>query len=74
MKLDLASNRGILMVGQQGIPLGMPIMDERGQSTAEYALMVFWVMLALIATFKLVQEAIAFFCRYVISVIGLPVP
>ena len=52
----------------------MPILDNRGQSTAEYAIMVFWVMLALMATFKVTQDAIAFFCRYVISVISLPVP
>ncbi len=49
-------------------------MDDRGQSTTEYALMVFWVMLALMATFKVTQEAISFFCRYVVSVISLPVP
>ncbi len=49
-------------------------MGDRGQSTAEYALMVFWVMTALMATFKVTQDAIAFFCRYVVSVISLPVP
>lgn len=49
-------------------------MDNRGQSTAEYALMVFWVMLALMATLKMTQDALAFFCRYVVSVISLPVP
>ena len=49
-------------------------MDNRGQSTAEYALMVFWVMIALMATLKVTQDALAFFCRYVVSVISLPVP
>ncbi len=49
-------------------------MDNRGQSTAEYALMVFWVMLALMVTLKVMQDAISFFCRYVVSVISLPVP
>jgi hypothetical protein len=52
----------------------VPILNDRGQSTAEYALMVFWVMLALMATFKVMQDAISFFCRYVVSVISLPVP
>ncbi len=52
----------------------VPILDNRGQSTAEYALMVFWVMIALMATFNVMQDALAFFCRYVVSVIGLPVP
>ncbi len=49
-------------------------MDDRGQSTADYALMVFWVMLALMATLKVMQDAISFFCRYAVSVISLPVP
>ena len=48
--------------------------NDGGQSTAEYALMVFWVMIALMATLKLMQEALSFFCRYVVSVISLPVP
>ncbi len=52
----------------------MPITDDGGQSTAEYALMVFWVVLALMAVFKVMQDAIAFFCGYVVSVVGLPVP
>lgn len=52
----------------------MPITDDRGQSTAEYALMVFWVVVVLMAVFKVMQDAIAFFCGYVVSVVGLPVP
>ena len=49
-------------------------MNDRGQSTAEYSLMVFWVVLAVMVTFKVMQDAIAFFCLYVVSVISLPVP
>ena len=52
----------------------MSMKSEEGQSTAEYALMVFWVMVGLVATLKLVQDAIAFFCGYVVSVVSLPVP
>ena len=53
----------------------MPIMSsEEGQSTAEYALMIFWVMVGLVATMKLMQDAITFFCGYVVSTVCLPVP
>ncbi len=51
-----------------------PIIDNGGQSTAEYAIMVFWVMIAIMAALKVMQEAIGYFCWYVLSVVGLPVP
>jgi hypothetical protein len=47
---------------------------EKAQSTAEYALMVFWVILAIMAVLKLLQDGLAFFCQYVVSLVGLPVP
>ena len=50
------------------------ISCEKGQSTAEYALMVFWVILAVMASLRLMQGALAFFCQYVVSLVGLPVP
>ena len=50
------------------------ISCEKGQSTAEYALMVCWVVLVLMACLKLMQEALAFFCGYVVSLVSLPVP
>jgi len=36
--------------------------------------MVFWVILAVMAVLKLFQDALAFFCQYVVSLVGLPVP
>jgi hypothetical protein len=61
---------GIVKSGEEAVLVSC----EKAQSTAEYALMVFWVILAVMAGIKLMQEALAFFCQYVVSLVGLPVP
>jgi hypothetical protein len=61
---------GIVNSGEKDIVVSC----EKAQSTSEYALMVFWVILAVMAGLKLMQTALAFFCGYVVSLVGLPVP
>ncbi len=68
--LDNVGFGGIVNPGEEAALVSC----EKAQSTAEYALMVFWVILAVMAVLKLFQDALAFFCQYVVSLVGLPVP
>ena len=49
-------------------------MGQRGQTTAEYALLVAFVVIALIGTMKTLESAVRWFCEYAVAVVCLPVP
>lgn len=50
------------------------IRDQAGQATSEYALLVFWTVLVVLASLQALQVALFDYYQDVASLICLPIP
>lgn len=61
------------MHGGRGKPEGF-VLAERGQATAEYALLTLWTVVIVISTFEAMRVALLDFYYDLASFLCLPVP